>query len=102
MARHTAAHKAPTPPESPEDGEMDASAVLSRDLPALAASLVLHVVLLLGLALVGVATPPPATRAVTVIETPLEREDEIDLAPQEMISRPTSPKPSPPSSLRSR
>lgn len=85
MARHTAADKAPAPPESPENGAMEASAVLSRDLPALAASLVLHVVLLLGLALVGVATPPPASRSVTVIETPLEREDEIDLAPQEMI-----------------
>ena len=72
-------------PEGPDDGAMETAAILSRDLPALAASLVLHVVLLLVLALAGVATPPPTRPSVTVIETPLERDDEIDLAPQEMI-----------------
>ena len=72
-------------PEGPDDGAMETAAILSRDLPALAASLVLHVVLLLVLALAGVATPPPTRPSVTVIETPLERDEEIDLAPQEMI-----------------
>ena len=82
MARHITADGEP---DGPDDGVMESAAVLSRDLPALAASLVLHVVLLLTLALVGVATPPPTRPAVTVIETPLERDEEIDLAPQEMI-----------------
>ena len=82
MARHITADGEP---DGPNDGVMESAAVLSRDLPALAASLVLHVVLLLTLALVGVATPPPTRPAVTVIETPLERDEEIDLAPQEMI-----------------
>ena len=72
-------------PEGPDDGAMETAAILSRDLPALAASLVLHVVLLLVLALAGVATPPPTRPSVTVIETPLERDEEIDLTPQEMI-----------------
>ena len=85
MARHTAADGAPDDPDGPDDGVMATSALLARDLPALAASLVLHVVLLLTLALVGVATPPAARPAVTVIETPLERDEEVDLAPQEMI-----------------
>ena len=57
MARHTAADGAPDDPDGPDDGVMATSALLARDLPALAASLVLHVVLLLTLALVGVATP---------------------------------------------
>ncbi|MCY3015964.1 MAG: VWA domain-containing protein [Planctomycetota bacterium] len=82
MARHITADGEP---EGPDDGAMETAAILSRDLPALAASLVLHVVLLLVLALAGVATPPPTRPSVTVIETPLERDDEIDLAPQEMI-----------------
>jgi von Willebrand factor type A domain len=82
MARHITADGEP---DGPDDGVMESAAVLSRDLPALAASLVLHVVLLLTLALVGVATPPPTRPVVTVIETPLERDEEIDLAPQEMI-----------------
>ena len=82
MARHITADGEP---DGPDDGVMESAAVLSRDLPALAGSLVLHVVLLLTLALVGVATPPPTRPAVTVIETPLERDEEIDLAPQEMI-----------------
>ena len=82
MARHITADGEP---EGPDDGAMETAAILSRDLPALAASLVLHVVLLLVLARAGVATPPPTRPSVTVIETPLERDDEIDLAPQEMI-----------------
>ena len=82
MARHITADGEP---EGPDDGAMETAAILSRDLPALAASRVLHVVLLLVLALAGVATPPPTRPSVTVIETPLERDDEIDLAPQEMI-----------------
>jgi len=81
MARHITADGEPF---GPDEG-METAAILSRDLPALAGSLVLHVVLLLTLALVGVATPPPTRPAVTVIETPLERDEEIDLAPQEMI-----------------
>ena len=81
MARHITADGEP---DGPDEG-METAAILSRDLPALSASLVLHVVLLLALALVGVATPPPTRPAVTVIETPLERDEEIDLAPQEMI-----------------
>ena len=56
MARHITADGEP---EGPDDGAMETAAILSRDLPALAASLVLHVVLLLVLALAGVATPPP-------------------------------------------
>jgi von Willebrand factor type A domain len=82
MVRHITADGEP---EGPDDGAMETAAILSRDLPALSASLVLHVVLLLALALVGVATPPPTRPSVTVIETPLERDEEIDLAPQEMI-----------------
>ena len=81
MARHIAADGEP---DGPDEG-METAAILSRDLPALSASLVLHVVLLLALALVGVATPPPTRPSVTVIETPLEQDEEIDLAPQEMI-----------------
>lgn len=69
----------------PEERAGWAAAELTRDLPALAASLVVHVVLLLWLALVGVATPGPSRDPVTVIEAPLEREEEIDLEPQEMI-----------------
>ena len=87
MARHTAADRETADPETPDAGAMETAAMLSRDLPALAASLVLHVVLLLSLAVVGVATPPLAKPAVTVIETPLEREEEIDLAPQERSVR---------------
>jgi len=62
-----------------------ASTLLSRDVPALAASLVLHVVVLLSLAMVGVASPENHRPAVTVIEAPLERDEELDLAAQEMI-----------------
>ena len=51
MARHIAADGEP---DGPDEG-METAAILSRDLPALSASLVLHVVLLLALALVGVA-----------------------------------------------
>ena len=40
---------------------------MARDIPALAASLVVHVVLLLWLALVGVARPEPARVPVTVM-----------------------------------
>jgi Mg-chelatase subunit ChlD len=82
MARHTTTDGEP---DGPDDGVVGTSALLARDLPALAASLVLHVVLLLTLALVGVAMPPASRPAVTVIETPLERDEEVDLAPQEMI-----------------
>lgn len=85
MGRHVADDRRADLPDGPDDGAMETSAILSRDLPALAASLVVHVVLLLTLALVGVATPPATRPVVTVIETPLEREEEIDLAPQEMI-----------------
>ena len=56
----------------------------ARDVPALAASLVLHVVILLWLALAGVSLPEPARVPVTVIETVPEPE-EVDLDPQEMV-----------------
>ena len=72
-----------------EDGLTEAplfsNAILSRDLPALAASLVIHVIALLGLALVGVGSVPASRPPVTVIEAPLERENDVDLAPEEMI-----------------
>ena len=56
----------------------------ARDIPALAASLVLHVVILLWLALAGVSLPEPSRVPVTVIETVPEPE-EVDLDPQEMV-----------------
>ena len=72
-----------------EDGLTEAplfsNAILSRDLPALAASLVIHVIALLALALVGVGSVPASRPPVTVIEAPLERENDVDLAPEEMI-----------------
>ena len=67
------------------NGAATARQLVTRDLPALAASLVLHVVLLLWLAIVGVAAPEVQRPAVTVIEAPLDREEEIDLAAEEMI-----------------
>lgn len=70
---------------APGGGSLPSAAELTRDLPALAASLVVHVVVLLWLALVGVATPEPARLPVTVLEVPPEPEPEVDLVPQEMI-----------------
>ena len=89
MAGHAAATSgAPGAPDDAWDGGDDdptAGQLLVRDLPALAASLLLHVVLLLWLAIVGVAAPESHRPAVTVIEAPLDREEEIDLASEEMI-----------------
>ena len=85
MAHRTAdPHQAAAAPLA-EAQEPAATAVeLARDLPALAASLVLHVVVLLWLALSVVAVPGPSRPPVTVIETAVD-EPEIDLAPEEMI-----------------
>ena len=82
MANHDAARRHEA---DPVDAPSWGAAGMARDIPALAASLVVHVVLLLWLALVGVATPEPARVPVTVIEAPTEREEEVDLEPQEMI-----------------
>jgi len=56
------------------------------DTPAWAVSLVIHVVVLLGLALAGLGEPPRTARSVTVIEAPLaaDEEPELDLEPQEI------------------
>ena len=61
-----------------EDGPLDG------DAPAWAMSLAIHVVVLLGLALSGLAEPPKAVRNVTVIEAPLAAEEEVQLVPQEI------------------
>jgi hypothetical protein len=61
-----------------EDGPLDG------DAPAWAMSLAIHVVVLLGLALAGLAEPPKAVRNVTVIEAPLAAEEEVQLVPQEI------------------
>jgi len=62
----------------------DEEAPFDGDTPAWAASLAIHVVLLLGLALAGLGEPPKPVRNVTVIEAPIATEDEVDLVPQEM------------------
>ena len=61
-----------------EDGRPDG------DTPAWAVSLAVHVVVLLGLALVGLGEPPKPVRNVTVIEAPLAAEEEVQLVPQEV------------------
>ncbi|NBW97411.1 MAG: VWA domain-containing protein [Planctomycetia bacterium] len=61
-----------------EDGPFDG------DAPAWAVSLVIHVVVLLGLALAGLGEPPRTVRNVTVIEAPLAADEEVQLVPQEI------------------
>ncbi len=61
-----------------EDGPFDG------DTPAWAVSLLIHVVVLLGLALAGLGEPPKAARSVTVIEAPLAADAEVELVPQEI------------------
>lgn len=82
-----AGHAAPDPTgtaEAADDAVPMGRLEFARDVPALAASLVLHVVILLWLALAGVSLPDTARVPVTVIETVPEPE-EVDLVPQEMV-----------------
>jgi len=82
------ADKAPAG-DLPRDPDQDLAEDFAQDpdTPAWAASLLIHVVVLLSLALFGVGEPPKPVRSVTVIEAPQVAEDEPEplLEPREIV-----------------
>ncbi len=58
---------------------------LDGDTPALALSLAVHVVVLLGLAVAGMSVVPSTPKKITVIETPIDEPDVLLDTPVEMV-----------------